>query len=400
MRNNRLRFIRGIAVLSALIGAAAFAGPAQEKPGADADADAGVLVVKVEPRSPAASAGITRGDIILAVDGTDVASVADVRAAIAAREPGDKVKVTVRHGDAERTLTAELGELGGRAYLGVYFEPTSSAGAQPPARPEPQPAPAPGPAPKREPAPDQQPAPDQRTFPRILARSGAQIVRVSAGSPAEKAGLKRGDVITAMDGTTFEQGEELSAIIAARKPGDTVTIELLENRNDTRTVEVTLGENPQDPSKAWLGVEYRMAFRIEGSTPWATRPQILMGVRVTGVSKGGPAAEAGIARGDLLTSIDGNPVRTATEIADALRSFKPGDTLNVGVARSFDEGETVLEVKLGEDPGNSAKAWLGVQLGGPWLVPGWPEVPGWGGRMRERPGRNVPGGAAPGGTDA
>jgi S1-C subfamily serine protease len=389
------RFVLISVLLSALVGAAAFAAPGQED--RTSRNDAGVLVVRVEPRSPADKAGIARGDIILAVDGEDVATVADVRNAIAAKQPGDKVKVTVRHGDAKRTLTAELGELGGRAYLGVYFEPTSSTAVQPPPRSETQPAPGQQPAPRQQPGPAPQPAP--RTLPRILARSGAQITRVIFGSPAEKAGLERGDVITAVDGTPLERGDDLSGIIGARKPGDTVRLELLGTREQTREVAVTLGENPRAASTAWLGIEYRMAFRIEGSTPWATRPQILLGVRVTGVSRDGPAAQADIARGDLLTSVDGKPVRTAAEVADALKAFKPGDTVKVGVLRDLDEGETAVDVKLGADPDDSAKAWLGVQLGGPWLVPGWPQRPDQGGRMQQRPGGSVPGGTAPGGTD-
>jgi len=395
--------------LSTLVGITAFAGPAQEQRTARADADRGVLVVKVEPRSPAETAGIARGDIILAIDGDDVATVADVRDAIAARAPGDRVKVTLLHGDAKRTLTAELAEMGGRAYLGIYFEPSSSPGVQPPARPEAQPSPQQRPAPEGPPAPEQQPAPEPRTtpqpraLPRILERAGAQVVRVTAGSPAEKAGLKRGDVITAVDGTLLEQRDDLAGIIRARKPGDTVRLELLGTREQPREIEVTLGENPQDATAAWLGIEYRMAFRIEGSTPWATRPQILLGVRVTGVSRDGPAARAGIARGDLLTSIDGRAVRTAAEVADELERFKPGDTVPVGVVRDLDEGETTVDVTLAEDPDNRGNAWLGVQLGGPWMVPGWPNWPNWpdrGGRMQPGPGRGLPGGAAPGGVDA
>lgn len=397
------RFILIALALSTLVGMSAFAGSAQEEQTARADADAGVLVVKVEPGSPADTAGIARGDIILAVDGKDVASFEDVRDAIAAKAPGDKVKVTLLHGDAKRTLTAELAELGGRAYLGIYFEPSSSPGVQPPARPEGPPAPDQRPVPEQQPAPEQRPAPQPRALPRILERSGAQIVRVTDGSPAEKAGLKRGDVITAVDGTFLEQSDDLAGIIGARKPGDTVRLELLGTREQAREVEVTLGENPQDATKAWLGIEYRMAFRIEGSTPWATRPQILLGVRVTGVSRDGPAARADIARGDLLTSIDGRAVRTAAEVADELERFKPGDTVPVSVVRDLNEGETTVDVTLAEDPDNRGKAWLGVQLGGPWMVPGWPNWPGWpdrSDRMQPGPGRGLPGGAAPGGMDA
>jgi S1-C subfamily serine protease len=386
------RFVRGLALLSALIGAAAFAAPKPEEPVAGTVPDIGVLVVKVEPQSPAATAGIARGDIILAVDGADVATVEDVQKAITAKKPADKVKVTVRHGDAKRTLTAELGELNGRAYLGVYFESPPLAEVQPPIRPNAGPG--------TTPPPDAQIRPGTRPGPRILAVTGAQIARMTAGSPAEKAGLLLGEVITAVDGRDLERGDGLAAIIGARKPGDTVTLKVLGTDSNAREVTVTLGENPQDKTKAWLGVEYRMAFRIEGSTPWAGRPPVLLGVRVTGVTEGGPAAKAGIERGDLLTSIEGTAVRTAKEVADALGSRKPGDTVKVGVARTGDGSETGIAVTLAGDPKDSAKAWLGVQLGRPWLVPGWPGGSGRGGRVPRGPGGSVPGAGAPGGTDA
>ena len=196
------RFARVFLLLSALIGAAGFAGPKEEQPTAGTGSEAGVLIVKVEPGSPAARAGLARGDIILAVDGTDVATAADLQQALASRKPGDAVKVTVRHGDERRTLKAELGGVNGRAYLGVYFEPPATDGARPPMRPDDGTAPAPRPdaQPGPRPLPDARPIPRTSPLPRILARAGAQVTSVTAGSPAEKAGLARGDVITAVDG--------------------------------------------------------------------------------------------------------------------------------------------------------------------------------------------------------
>jgi S1-C subfamily serine protease len=380
VKKHTSRIVRTFIVLAALVGAAGFAGPNQEEPAPGVGPDAGVLVTKVEPRSPAAAAGLARGDIVLAVDGEDVATARDVQKAITAKHPGDRVKITVRHGDARRTLTVELGELDGRAYLGVYFEPSASTGALPPAPPE------------TGPAPDSRPKPRTGPLPHILTRTGARIINVAEGSPAEKAGLRNGDVITAIDGAVLEGKDDLSEKIGAHKPGDTVTIEVLWAGRDSRELKVR--------SKAWLGVEYRMAFRIEGNTPWTGRIPLALGVRVTGVTDGGPAAKAGIERGDLLTSIDGLSVLTAREVAAAIRGHKPGDTVTVGVARGADGDEADLQVSLTADPKDKAKAFLGVQLGGPWLVPGWPEGRGWGGRPPAGPGGSVPGGAAPGGTDA
>jgi len=368
------RFIRTLVVLSALLGTAGYARPTDEQPAPATRLDAGVLVVKVETKSAAEKAGLARGDIVLAIDGTDVATIRDVQEAVASKRPGDKVKLTVQHGDARRTLTAELGERDGRAYLGASFEPPAMAGGQPM-------------PPERRPAPDNRPMPRGRPLPNILARAGARVVSVAEGSPAEKAGIRNGDVITAIDGTALERTDELADLIGARRPGDTVTLEVLGPDRDSRVLKVTLGKNPRDAARAWLGVEYRMAFRLEGSTPWTGRLPLALGVRVTGVTEGGPAAKAGIERGDLLTSIDGLSVLTAREVAAAIRGHRPGDVVKVGVARGADGDKVDVAVTLAADPEDRAKAFLGVQLGGPWLVPGWPDGPGRGSR-------------APGGTDA
>ncbi|HRW09252.1 MAG TPA: PDZ domain-containing protein, partial [Caldilineaceae bacterium] len=71
----------------------------------EADAtDAGVLIVEVAPDSPAANAGLTRGDIVLRVNDETVNDAAALRLAIGDLDPEDTVTLTVLHGDDERTL--------------------------------------------------------------------------------------------------------------------------------------------------------------------------------------------------------------------------------------------------------------------------------------------------------
>jgi S1-C subfamily serine protease len=372
------RFVRGLVLLSALIGVAAFASPKQEEQAAGAGPEVGVLVVKVEPKSPAARAGIARGDIILAVDGADVATIADVQKAVTAKKPGDTVKVTVRHGDAKRTLTAELGELNGRAYLGVYFESTSSAGVQPPVQP--------GNNPRNGPGMQDMPQP------MMPGSTGAWILTVVAGSPAEKAGLATGDLVTAVDGVALDAKNDLATLLNAHKPGDTVMFTVTGADRNTRDVKVTLGENAQDKAKPWLGVEYRMVSRLGDFVPRPDGQRNMAGVRVMAVTDDSPAAKAGITRGDLLTTIDGTAVRTAQEIIDAVAKHKPGDTLKVGVVHAADGSDAEVVVTLAENPQDKAKAFLGVQLGGPGLVPG---------QGGPNPGKRAPGGwGGLGGTDA
>ncbi len=157
-----------------------------------------------------------------------------------------------------------------------------------------------------------------------------------------------------------------------------------------RDVKVTLGENAQDKAKPWLGVEYRMVSRLGDLAPRPYGQPIMAGVRVIAVTDDSPAAKAGITRGDLLTTVDGTAVRTAQEIIDAVAKRKPGDTVKVGVVHAADGSDAEVVVTLAENPQDKAKAFLGVQLGGPGLAPGQ-------GGMNPNPGKRNPGKRNPGG---
>jgi S1-C subfamily serine protease len=77
----------------------------------------------------------------------------------------------------------------------------------------------------------------------IKQQQGALIRSVVAGSPAAKAGLQRGDLITEIDGTKLQSESSLPEIINSHKPGDTVTLTVIRN-GQQRSVSVTLGEMP------------------------------------------------------------------------------------------------------------------------------------------------------------
>jgi putative serine protease PepD len=72
---------------------------------------------------------------------------------------------------------------------------------------------------------------------------GVTVAKVSAGSPAAKAGLGTGDVITAVDGATVHASDELSAALAGHKPGDRITL-TVRHAGAERTVAVALGDLP------------------------------------------------------------------------------------------------------------------------------------------------------------
>jgi S1-C subfamily serine protease len=78
----------------------------------------------------------------------------------------------------------------------------------------------------------------------VPAGSGAAVAGVLTGSPAAQAGLKAGDVITAVDGDAVTSASDLSSLIAAHHPGDKVTVTWTDSSGAQRSASVTLVKGP------------------------------------------------------------------------------------------------------------------------------------------------------------
>jgi S1-C subfamily serine protease len=72
---------------------------------------------------------------------------------------------------------------------------------------------------------------------------GAEVADVRSGSPAAEAGLRAGDVVTAVDGETVESADDLQRLIESKKPGDELEL-TVERDGANRAVTVTLGSRP------------------------------------------------------------------------------------------------------------------------------------------------------------
>ncbi len=88
--------------------------------------------------------------------------------------------------------------------------------------------------------------------------NGARVTSVEGNSPAEKAGLQRGDVITAVAGTKVDASNSLADLVSKRKPGEKVDLTVTRG-SQTLTINVELGASSSDSSKAYLGVRYGFA---------------------------------------------------------------------------------------------------------------------------------------------
>ena len=174
---------------------------------------------------------------------------------------------------------------------------------------------------------------------RLGTARGVLIEDVNPGSPAERAGLRRYDVITAVDGRGVQDTIALIRTIADREPGTRVVIQLV---RDGRAQEVVVGlvERPlrdrPDPSSAPPAVPSRDGERGIGvSVQELTRqvrvrwklPPALSGVMVTRVAPLSPADEADLRHGDVIIEINRTPIRTAGDYRQVAAAARPGDLL-------------------------------------------------------------------------
>jgi S1-C subfamily serine protease len=349
--------------LLGLLAAVLLAAPAfaQQKPDAGPAApaqDPGVLVVAVQPGSPAQKAGLARGDIILEANGTAVNDAADLRQTLAGRSAGDTVALKVRHGDAQKSLSVTVGTRDGRPWIGIL--PLAGRGDEL--------AFGPGMG-----------GYGMRGYGMMFPAEGALVEGVTPNSPAEKAGLKKGDLILSVDGTTVDARNPLADLVSSKKVGDTVTLSVAPwGQQASHDVKVTLVKNP-DKDAAWLGLQYLAApARFFG-------PEARTGALVVQVTADGPAAKAGVEARDVVTKIDGKDVTDPQQIVDAVAAHKPGDKLALTLLHRADGKTTEVTVTLGKSPNDAAKAWLGVSLRGfgPGVGPMGPN--GFGPGMRGNP---------------
>jgi serine protease Do len=143
--------------------------------------------------------------------------------------------------------------------------------------------------------------------------AGALVASVEKGSPAEKAGLKQGDVILGINGKPVERSAEVPPLVAAVKPGTDTKVQVWRDgkKND---VTVRVGAlNPEKVASAGANADAAPT----GKLGLALRPS-KEGLVVERAAADGPAARAGIRAGDVLTAVNGKPAKTPEDLLRAL----------------------------------------------------------------------------------
>ena len=182
------------------------------------------VVVECIPDSPAARAGLRAGDVLLAIGDQATPTREAFSAAIRVRKAGERVRIQVRRDGAEQVVVVELGRR--------PDEPAPSAEPGRPARPA-----APG-AEGR--------VGDRRGYLGISAREqerGVVVERVLDGSPAARAGVRAGEIVTSIDGTRVDGLVQLDEVLQRARPGQRIALGV-QGDGGARTLNVTLAERP------------------------------------------------------------------------------------------------------------------------------------------------------------
>ncbi len=177
----------------------------------------------------------------------------------------------------------------------------------------------------------------------LKENSGVLISQVMKDSPAEKAGLKSGDIITEFDGKPIREMHELPRIAANLPVGKKALVKIIRNgKTEEKTVII---EKMKEGEEGAASIQGKMGFAVTELNPEiAARigTKETRGVIISRVNPGSAAEEAGMAAGDIIAQIDNAPIMTMNDFNRAIESRKPGDFLRFLLRR----GDSSLFVAL------------------------------------------------------
>jgi len=186
--------------------------------------------------------------------------------------------------------------------------------------------------------------------------AGALVTSVSPKSPAEKAGVREGDVVVDVNGKKVEGPRELQLMVAGMLPGAKVDVKVVRDGKE-KIFNIELAERPgnkiaanEPPAKSAdpdvldgvtvgdIDADARKKFEI---------PEAAKGVVVTEVDQDSPSAEAGIKTGDVIHEINREPVNTAKQAVDLSEKVKKEKKVLLRVSTKGNSRYVIVERKEG-----------------------------------------------------
>ena len=184
----------------------------------------------------------------------------------------------------------------------------------------------------------------------LKTAAGAIVDEPQSGSPAAQAGIKSGDVITAVNGAQVKDARELARTIGMMAPDTSVKLDLVRN-GEPRSVTATLAQVPNEQqAKAddsaqptsgvpHLGLQLAPARDVSGAGD--------KGVVVTGVEPDSPAAEGGFQSGNVILEVGGKPVADAGDVRNALSEAKSQGKHQILIRAKMGDATRFIALPLG-----------------------------------------------------
>jgi serine protease Do len=173
--------------------------------------------------------------------------------------------------------------------------------------------------------------PDQAKFFHVDKASGAVVSQVEPDSPASKAGLKVGDVITGINGKTVDDAGDLQIEVGQKRPGTTVELNIMRDGKG-QNVGVTLESMDREKGTQRAGDpkgKPRWGVGLGEVTP-DVREQLnadsnVHGAVVQQVMPGSAAVNAGLQQGDIIMEVNRKPMQSAGDVQKALAAVPTGE---------------------------------------------------------------------------
>ncbi|MCZ6639812.1 MAG: DegQ family serine endoprotease, partial [Candidatus Dadabacteria bacterium] len=157
---------------------------------------------------------------------------------------------------------------------------------------------------------------------------GALVSDLAPDSPAEKAGIIRGDVIVEYDGQKVNDVSDLTNMAAVTPPGTEVSVKVIQD-GKTKNMKVKLEEFPDQEAQVKDEVRKSLGLTVRQLTPKIVKRFNIdhdEGVIIADVDQGSVAGYAGLKPGDIILEINKKPINTLANYSAVLEDVKPGDT--------------------------------------------------------------------------
>ena len=173
---------------------------------------------------------------------------------------------------------------------------------------------------------------------KLKEAEGALIADVMENSPAERGGIKRGDIVVTFDGKVIDTPSELQRVVARTNPEKRVKVKVVRN-GKTRTLTLEVGTMPDDLSQVAKPTTTKLGLSVQTLTPELAEqfnwPPEEKGVLITAIEPGTPGGRTTprLRRGDLIKEINQETVETVADYRRLALKAKPGESILLFVKR-------------------------------------------------------------------